>query len=131
HPIGPAAQPRDAGACSERRLRCADRRIPPGRAARPRQDLRQYPELLSGLAVRLREEVTPDMKDTAAPPALVINSVEVLYDLVLLAIKGVSLEVPQGGMIALLGSNGAGKSTTLKAVSGLLRAERGKVSRGD
>ncbi|HET7409862.1 MAG TPA: ABC transporter ATP-binding protein [Paracoccaceae bacterium] len=75
------------------------------------------------------------MKDTAArpvdTPALSINSVEVVYDLVLLAIKGVSLEVPQGGMIALLGSNGAGKSTTLKAVSGLLRAERGKVSRGD
>ncbi len=64
-------------------------------------------------------------------PILAMNSVEVLYDLVLLAIKGVSIEVPKGGMVALLGSNGAGKSTTLKAISGLLRAERGKISRGE
>lgn len=62
---------------------------------------------------------------------LSLNSIEVLYDSVLLAIKGVSIEVPRGGMVALLGSNGAGKSTTLKAISGLLRAERGKVSRGE
>jgi len=62
---------------------------------------------------------------------LSLNSIEVMYDSVLLAIKGVSIEVPRGGMIALLGSNGAGKSTTLKAISGLLKAERGKVSRGD
>lgn len=59
-----------------------------------------------------------------------MNSVEVLYNSVMLAIKGVSIEVPYGGMVALLGSNGAGKSTTLKAISGLLSAERGKVSRG-
>ncbi|MDP1692012.1 MAG: ABC transporter ATP-binding protein [Burkholderiaceae bacterium] len=45
--------------------------------------------------------------------------------------KGVSIEVPDGGMVALLGANGAGKSTTLKAVSGLLQAERGQVTRGD
>jgi len=64
-------------------------------------------------------------------PILSLNSIEVLYDSVLLAIKGVSIEVPHGGMVALLGSNGAGKSTTLKAISGLLKAERGKVSRGD
>lgn len=62
---------------------------------------------------------------------LTLNSVEVLYDSVLLAIKGVSIAVPRGGMVALLGSNGAGKSTTLKAISGLLKAERGKVSRGE
>ncbi|OUS05429.1 ABC transporter ATP-binding protein [Rhodobacterales bacterium 52_120_T64] len=62
---------------------------------------------------------------------LSLNSIEVLYDSVLLAIKGVSIEVPRGGMIALLGSNGAGKSTTLKAISGLLKSERGKVSRGE
>lgn len=64
-------------------------------------------------------------------PILSLNSVEVVYDTVLLAIKGVSLEVPRGGMVALLGSNGAGKSTTLKAISGLLKAERGKVTRGE
>lgn len=68
---------------------------------------------------------------TGQPPILTMNSVEVLYDNVILAIKGVSLSVPRGGMVALLGSNGAGKSTTLKAISGLLGAERGKVSRGE
>ena len=47
-----------------------------------------------------------------------------------LAIKGVSIEVPEGGMVALLGANGAGKSTTLKSISGLLAAERGEVRRG-
>ncbi len=63
-------------------------------------------------------------------PLLALNSIEVHYDSVLLAIRGVSLEVPRGGMVALLGSNGAGKSTTLKAVSGLLKPERGRISRG-
>ncbi len=48
-----------------------------------------------------------------------------------LAVKGVSVVVPEGGLVALLGANGAGKSTTLKSISGLLAAERGKVSRGD
>jgi len=63
--------------------------------------------------------------------ALSLNNVEVIYDHVSLAIKGVSLDVPQGGMVALLGANGAGKSTTLKAISGLLRHERGLVTRGE
>ena len=54
-----------------------------------------------------------------------------IYDHVALAIKGVSIEVPQGGMVALLGANGAGKSTLLKSISGLLRAERGEVTRGE
>ncbi|MEO7337925.1 MAG: ABC transporter ATP-binding protein [Caldimonas sp.] len=67
----------------------------------------------------------------AAAPVLTLNNVEVIYDHVALAIKGVSLEVPAGGMVALLGANGAGKSTTLKSISGLLRAERGKVTRGE
>ena len=70
-------------------------------------------------------------KTTATEQILSLNSIEVLYESVLLAIKGVSIEVPRGGMVALLGSNGAGKSTTLKAISGLLKAERGKVSRGE
>ena len=63
--------------------------------------------------------------------ALTLNNIEVIYDNVFLAIKGVSIEVPQGGMVALLGANGAGKSTTLKAVSGLLKAERGEITRGE
>jgi branched-chain amino acid transport system ATP-binding protein len=63
--------------------------------------------------------------------ALTLNNIEVIYDQVVLAIKGVSIEVPQGGMVAMLGANGAGKSTTLKAISGLLQAERGAVTRGE
>ncbi len=63
-------------------------------------------------------------------PGLALSNVEVIYDKVFLAIKGVSLEVPEGEMVALLGSNGAGKSTTLKAISGLLGPERGLVTRG-
>tara|TARA_R110001599_G_scaffold150915_9_gene335142 strand:+ start:155 stop:946 length:792 start_codon:yes stop_codon:yes gene_type:complete len=63
--------------------------------------------------------------------ALTLNNIEVIYDHVFLAIKGVSIEVPEGGMVALLGANGAGKSTTLKAISGLLKSERGEVTRGD
>jgi branched-chain amino acid transport system ATP-binding protein len=61
---------------------------------------------------------------------LEVNSIEVIYDHVILVLKGVSLEVPEGGIVALLGANGAGKSTTLKAISNLLRAERGQVTKG-
>jgi branched-chain amino acid transport system ATP-binding protein len=61
---------------------------------------------------------------------LSVNNVEVIYDHVILVLKGVSLEVPQGKIVALLGANGAGKSTTLKAISNLLRAERGEVTKG-
>ncbi|HEX8009968.1 MAG TPA: ABC transporter ATP-binding protein [Casimicrobiaceae bacterium] len=61
---------------------------------------------------------------------LSVNSIEVIYDHVILVLKGVSLEVPQGGIVALLGANGAGKTTTLKAISNLLRAERGDVTKG-
>ena len=61
---------------------------------------------------------------------LVLNNVEVIYDKVFLAIKGVSIEAGAGGMAALLGGNGAGKSTTLKAISGLLAPERGEITRG-
>ena len=61
---------------------------------------------------------------------LEIKNIEVVYDHVILVLKGVSLTVPEGGIVALLGANGAGKSTTLKAVSNLLRAERGEVTRG-
>lgn len=68
---------------------------------------------------------------TQGQSILSMNSIEVLYDNVMLAIKGVSVQVPKGGMVALLGSNGAGKSTTLKAISGLLKAERGHISRGE
>ena len=61
---------------------------------------------------------------------LSINNVEVIYDHVILVLKGVSLEVERGKIVALLGANGAGKTTTLKAISNLLRAERGDVTKG-
>jgi branched-chain amino acid transport system ATP-binding protein len=61
---------------------------------------------------------------------LKLNNIEVIYDQVILVLKGVSLEVPEGCIVALLGANGAGKSTTLKAISGLLRPERGEVTEG-
>jgi len=67
---------------------------------------------------------------TAPRPLLEVNNIEVVYDHVVLVLKGVSLQVPEGGVVALLGANGAGKSTTLKAISGLLRTERGEVTRG-
>lgn len=74
---------------------------------------------------------------TAAAPApapagaiLEVNNIEVIYDRVILVLKGVSLSVPRGGITALLGANGAGKTTTLKAISNLLHAERGEVTKG-
>jgi branched-chain amino acid transport system ATP-binding protein len=71
-----------------------------------------------------------DPASAAQPVALDVNSIEVIYDHVILVLKGVSLAVPEGGIVALLGANGAGKSTTLKAISNLLRAERGDVTKG-
>ena len=68
--------------------------------------------------------------ETNSEALLVVNNIEVIYDHVILVLKGVSLEVMEGGVVALLGSNGAGKSTTLKAVSNLLGAERGDVTKG-
>ena len=59
-----------------------------------------------------------------------LNNVEVIYDGVILVLKGVSLEVRDGGITTVLGANGAGKTTTLKAISGLLRTERGEVTKG-
>src|SRR6202022_4242573 len=67
----------------------------------------------------------------AAPPLLAVNNVEVVYDNVILVLRGLSLEVPKGAIVALLGANGAGKSTTLKAISGLLKTEDGEVTRGE
>jgi len=66
----------------------------------------------------------------AADTILSLNNIEVVYDHVILVLKGVSLEVPRGRIVALLGANGAGKTTTLKAISNLLNAERGEVTKG-
>ena len=66
----------------------------------------------------------------AAAPILSVNNIEVVYDHVILVLKGVSLDVAKGGIVALLGANGAGKTTTLKAISNLLHSERGEVTKG-
>ncbi|MFV0366906.1 MAG: ABC transporter ATP-binding protein [Hyphomicrobiaceae bacterium] len=65
-----------------------------------------------------------------AGPALAVKNIEVIYNSVILVLRGVSLEVPEGKIVALLGGNGAGKSTTLKSISTLLAAERGAVTKG-
>ena len=65
-----------------------------------------------------------------AETVLEVNNIEVIYNHVILVLKGVSLKVPKGGITALLGGNGAGKTTTLKAISGLLASERGEVTKG-
>jgi branched-chain amino acid transport system ATP-binding protein len=67
---------------------------------------------------------------SATSAYLSVRNIEVIYDRVILVLKGVSLEIQEGQIVALLGANGAGKSTTLKAISNLLRAERGDVAKG-
>src|SRR5512147_2312856 len=62
---------------------------------------------------------------------LKVNNIEVIYSDVILVLKGLSLVVPDGQIVALLGANGAGKSTTLKAISGLLKSEEGEVTDGE
>lgn len=74
-------------------------------------------------------EVSAGVIDNA-DAILAVNNIEVIYDHVILVLKGVSLTVPSGGIVALLGANGAGKTTTLKAISNLLHAERGEVTKG-
>lgn len=71
------------------------------------------------------------MPDQAAAETLLeVTNIEVIYNHVILVLKGVSLKVPKGGITALLGGNGAGKTTTLKAISNLLHSERGEVTKG-
>lgn len=78
--------------------------------------------------------ISADLADgaaaTEARPLLAVNNIEVIYNHVILVLKGVSLAVPERGIVALLGANGAGKTTSLKAISNLLRAERGEVTKG-
>ncbi|MBV9754967.1 MAG: ABC transporter ATP-binding protein [Hyphomicrobiales bacterium] len=77
------------------------------------------------VAVGIEAEAEP-----SARPVLSVNNIEVIYNRVVLVLKGVSLSVPRGGIVALLGANGAGKTTTLKAISNLVQAERGEVTKG-
>lgn len=70
-------------------------------------------------------------KTDTVEPILTVNNIEVVYNDVILVLHGVSLDVPKGQIVTLLGANGAGKSTTLKAISGLLKTEDGEITRGD
>src|SRR5687768_18606159 len=70
------------------------------------------------------------MSNATSNIVLDVNGIEVIYNHVILVLKGVSLKVPEGGIVALLGGNGAGKTTTLRAVSNLLAGERGAVTKG-
>jgi len=72
----------------------------------------------------------PTPAAAAAEPLLSVNNIEVVYSDVILVLRGLSLAVPRGKIVALLGANGAGKSTTLKAISGLLKTEDGAITRG-
>src|SRR5918997_6837457 len=71
-----------------------------------------------------------DLDSPTAKQILALNNVEVIYDQVILVLRGLSLTVGEGEIVALLGSNGAGKSTTLKAISGLLPSEDGELTDG-
>ena len=75
-------------------------------------------------------KVTKNKKSDTVEDILIVNNIEVVYSHVILVLKGVSLKVKKGGITALLGGNGAGKSTTLKSISNLLASERGEVTKG-
>ena len=75
-------------------------------------------------------KVTKNKKSSTIEDILIVNNIEVVYSHVILVLKGVSLKVKKGGITALLGGNGAGKSTTLKSISNLLASERGEVTKG-
>ena len=75
-------------------------------------------------------KVTKNKKSSIVEDILIVNNIEVVYSHVILVLKGVSLKVKKGGITALLGGNGAGKSTTLKSISNLLASERGEVTKG-
>ena len=70
-------------------------------------------------------------RSTTPAPLLAVRNIEVVYDDVILVLRGLSLDVANGSIVALLGANGAGKSTTLKSISGLLKTEDGEVTRGE
>ena len=75
--------------------------------------------------------VAENIEPQTASDILQVNNIEVIYNHVILVLKGVSLSVPKGGIVAILGANGAGKTTTLRAISNLLHGERGAVTKGN
>src|SRR5690606_4215974 len=89
------------------------------------------PSCRSGDAVTTIASPSTSVQAPAGPALLDIRNIEALYNGVILAVKGISFQVRQGGCTALLGGNGAGKSTTLKAISGILLADNGDVPSGE
>jgi branched-chain amino acid transport system ATP-binding protein len=92
---------------------------------------RLTPLMTSGSGMTEATEIDRPPAAQAIAPLLSVRNIEVVYDNVILVLRGLSLDVPQGMIVALLGANGAGKSTTLKAISGLLKTEDGEVTRGE
>jgi branched-chain amino acid transport system ATP-binding protein len=87
---------------------------------------------IEAMTAAIDVNAVPTPPVAARKPALLsVNNIEVVYNDVILVLRGLSLQVPEGEIVALLGANGAGKSTTLKAISGLLKTEDGEVTRGD
>lgn len=78
----------------------------------------------------MMQQATPAAAENTPKPLLDVNGIEVIYNHVILVLRGVSLVVPKGKIVALLGANGAGKTTTLRAISNLLKSERGEVTKG-
>lgn len=78
----------------------------------------------------MMQQATPTAAENTPKPLLDVNGIEVIYNHVILVLRGVSLIVPEGKIVALLGANGAGKTTTLRAISNLLKSERGQVTKG-
>src|SRR5690606_12012363 len=104
-----------------------------GRASRSPAPIRRAAPMGRNPAEASDMSLSADLSLKAAEPVeavLSVNNIEVIYDRVILVLKGVSLTVPAGGIVAILGANGAGKTTTLKAISNLLHAERGEVTKG-
>lgn len=79
----------------------------------------------------MMQQTSPTPVESTAKPLLDVNGIEVIYNHVILVLRGVSLVVPEGKIVALLGANGAGKTTTLRAISNLLKSERGQVTKGN
>lgn len=82
------------------------------------------------MVMQARKESDPAATAAAPIPLLRIKNAEVIYDHVILVLKGVNIEVPEGKIVSLLGANGAGKTTTLKSISNLIKSERGEVTKG-
>jgi branched-chain amino acid transport system ATP-binding protein len=80
--------------------------------------------------IGMTETHNPSSTPAATTPLVEVNGIEVIYNHVILVLKGVSLQVPHQSIVALLGGNGAGKTTTLRAISNLLKGERGEVTKG-